>query len=95
MSDEITLDGMGAGQAAELQPRAAVRPSSVRQIVSESLRGGSPRPADHGPRNMQEQAALGAAVAILGACLQDESVGPLPELTAGLVQILLTPASAI
>jgi hypothetical protein len=69
--------------------------ASVRQIVSESLRGGSPRPEAHGPRNMQEQAALGAAVAILGACLEEDAVGPLPETTAGLVEILLTPASAI
>lgn len=94
MRDGIALDSPAADPATTFTP-APVKPSSVRQIVSESLRGGSPRPADHGPRNMQEQAALGAAVAILGACLEDEAVGPLPELTAGLVQILLTPASAL
>jgi hypothetical protein len=92
--DGIALDSPAPDPAATFES-APVKPSSVRQIVSESLRGGSPRPADHGPRNMQEQAALGAAVAILGACLEDEAVGPLPELTAGLVQILLTPASAL
>ena len=47
-----------------------------------------------GPYRTQEQAALGAAVAILGACLEDDGVGPLPELTTNLVQILLTPGPA-
>jgi len=72
----------------------APSPASVRQIVSDSLRGRLGGPVHPGSHRTQEQAALGAAVAILGACLEDEGVGPLPELTTNLVQILLTPGPA-
>jgi hypothetical protein len=72
----------------------APSPASVRKIVSDSLRGRNIGPMHPGPYRTQEQAALGAAVAILGACLEDDGVGPLPELTTNLVQILLTPGPA-
>lgn len=68
---------------------------SVPELVTDALRrqGGEPRP-DLSPGDVLDQATVGAAISILAAFLADESIGPLPALTAGLVEILLTPSSA-
>ena len=68
-------------------------PASVREIVSQSLRGSDRALPGDGPARRQEQAALGAAISIL-ACLEDDAIGPLPELKEGLVKLILTPAPA-
>jgi hypothetical protein len=56
------------------------------------LREGSQRYSQaRSPSDLTEQAAVGAAVSIVGVSLADKKIGPLPELTRALVQIILTP----
>jgi len=39
------------------------------------------------PNRQTEQATVGVAVAIIGACLMDDAIGPLPQLTAALGEV--------
>jgi AcrR family transcriptional regulator len=56
------------------------------------LREGSRNcPDARSPGDLTEQAAVGAAISIVGSCLASDRVGPMPELTTALVQIILTP----
>jgi AcrR family transcriptional regulator len=81
---------------------ASSHPSSEPQLASEGisanewlvalLREGSRRcPDAQSPSDLTEQAAVGAAISIVGSCLASDRVGPMPELTTALVQIILTP----
>ncbi|HEX6229189.1 MAG TPA: hypothetical protein VFZ41_06965 [Solirubrobacterales bacterium] len=74
------------------EPHLAASAISVRQWLTEVVQETSQRRhVVHSPGDRAEQAAVGAAVSIVGACLTDEEIGPLPDLTATLVPIILTP----
>jgi hypothetical protein len=74
------------------KPRLAGGDVTVHEWLTEVVRETSQRcHVVHSPGDRAEQAAVGAAVSIVGACLADEQIGPLPDLTAALVPIILTP----
>jgi AcrR family transcriptional regulator len=74
------------------EPQLARDGISANEWLAELLRDGSRRcPDARSPSDLTEQAAVGAAISIVGSCLASERVGPMPELTTALVQIILTP----
>jgi AcrR family transcriptional regulator len=74
------------------EPQLARDGISANEWLVELLRDGSRRcPDARSPSDLTEQAAVGAAISIVGSCLASERVGPMPELTTALVQIILTP----
>jgi AcrR family transcriptional regulator len=74
------------------EPQLASEGISANEWLADLLRDGSRTYADaRSPSDLTEQAAVGAAISIVGSCLTSERVGPMPELTAALVQIILTP----
>jgi AcrR family transcriptional regulator len=74
------------------EPQLAREGISANEWLVELLREGSRRhPEARSPSDLTEQAAVGAAISIVGSCLASERIGPMPELTTALVQIILTP----
>jgi AcrR family transcriptional regulator len=81
-----------ASSHATSEPQLASQGISVNDWLVELVReGANAFPNARGPSELTEQAAVGAAISIVGSCLVNERIGPTPELTSVLVQIILTP----
>jgi AcrR family transcriptional regulator len=81
---------------------ASSRPSAEPRLVGQGISANEwildlihnsahDQPAARVPGRLNEQAAVGAAISIVGSCLARDRVGPLPELTSALVRIILAP----
>lgn len=99
---EVALDFAARSPEEASLILASSHPSSEPQLVEEGisvnrwlidlLHNGSERyPAVRAPSDLTEQAAIGAAISIVGSCLANDRIGPMPELMAALVQIVLSP----
>jgi AcrR family transcriptional regulator len=74
------------------EPQLGREGISATEWLVELLRDSSERcPDARSPSDLTEQAAVGAAISIVGSCLASDRIGPMPELTTALVQIILTP----
>ena len=74
------------------EPQLAREGISANEWLVDLLRNSSQQcPDARSPSDLTEQAAVGAAISIVGSCLASDRIGPLPELTTALVQIVLTP----
>jgi AcrR family transcriptional regulator len=74
------------------EPKLAGRGHAAHEKLADLLRAGR-KQADvaHAPPDLTEQAVVGAAMAVVGARLQDDEISALPLLAPELVQIVLTP----
>jgi AcrR family transcriptional regulator len=74
------------------EPQLARDGISANEWLIELIREGSQHcPDARSASDLTEQAAVGAAISIVGSCLASDRIGPMPELTSALVQIVLTP----
>ena len=73
------------------EPSLAAGVSGMAQFVAMLDRGAKGCPAARVPEGLAREAAVGAAMAIVGSHLSAGSVGELPALRAELAEILLTP----
>jgi hypothetical protein len=88
--DETRLVMASSHPAAE--PQLASDGISLNRWLIDLLRNTSKRyPDAHSPSDLTEQAAVGAAVSIVGSIVSNQRIGPMPDLTAALVQIILGP----
>jgi AcrR family transcriptional regulator len=88
--DETRLILASSHPAAE--PQLANDGISLNRWLIDLLRESSRRhPGAHSPNDLTEQAAVGAAVSIVGSIISNQRIGPMPDLTAVLVQIVLAP----